>query len=268
MPQPEVEHIGAGDVGERADGGLRHVPRAPVRRVGRPRLAGMADPVRRVRVPHRPRARGVLAEAEVLAHRPSVRTKRTAPLAHVGEQRADLGEPGAQLGVADLDRAHRVLELHERLVGLGHGLHRALDESAHPLRRQPGRRRLERPAGEPVALGEAGVRAPRAAVRELDRPEELLLQPVAAVLVELLVRGAEGGERLAERVRRLRDGLEQLLSAPLWCRRPWDQRRPRSAASSAAGSIPSTRTSLSRPSSRRTRGWTRTRTSALNEAPP
>ena len=51
---------------------------------------------------------------------------------------------------------------------------------------------------------------PRAAVGELDRPEELLLEPVGGLLVELLVRGTERGQRGGELVGRLRDGVEQL----------------------------------------------------------
>jgi hypothetical protein len=50
------------------------------------------------------------------------------------------------------------------------------------------------------------------AVGELDRAEQLLLEPVGAALVELLVRRAEGGERAAELVGRARDRVEELLA--------------------------------------------------------
>ena len=75
----------------------------------------------------------------------------------------------------------------------------------------PGRGRLERAARQTVALGEAGVGPPRAAVGDLDRPEELLLEPVGALLVELLVGVAERRERGAEEIGRLRDAVEQTL---------------------------------------------------------
>ena len=63
--------------------------------------------------------------------------------------------------------------------------------------------------GQPVALGEAGVRAAGAAVGDLDRAEQLLLEPVAAALVELLVGGAERRERAAELVGGDRDRVEE-----------------------------------------------------------
>ena len=130
----------------------------------------------------------------------------------LGDQLADRGQAGAQLGVADLDRHHRVLQVGEDLVGVLDRLGRALEEAAHALRRQAGRGGLEGAAGQADALGEAGVHAPGAAVGELGRPEELLLEPVGGVGVELLVGGAERRERDAELVGRLGDPVEQVAA--------------------------------------------------------
>ena len=49
------------------------------------------------------------------------------------EQLADLGEPGAQLGVADVDRPHRVLQLREHVIGLGDRIHRVVEQPLHAL---------------------------------------------------------------------------------------------------------------------------------------
>ena len=129
----------------------------------------------------------------------------------VGNQLAHRGQPRPQLGVADLDRHHRVLQLGEDAVGLLERVRGLLDEPARPLRRQAGRGGRERPSRQPVALGEARVGALDAAVRRLHGPEELLLQTVAARLVELLVRRAQRGDRDADLLGRLGDRAEQLL---------------------------------------------------------
>jgi hypothetical protein len=55
------------------------------------------------------------------------------------------------------------------------------------------------------------VSALRAAVRGLDAPEQLLLEPVGAALVEQLVRRAERGERHRDVIDRLGDVVEQVL---------------------------------------------------------
>ncbi len=74
-----------------------------------------------------------------------------------------------------------------------------------------GGRGREGAAGEAVALGEARVRALGAAVGQLDGPEQRLLEPVAGLLVQRLVGGAERGERDRQPVDRLGDLVEQLL---------------------------------------------------------
>src|SRR2546427_235161 len=73
--------------------------------------------------------------------------------------------------------------------------HRGVEQTPDAARGPARGARRERPPGHPVALGELRVRAPRAPVGELDGPEELLLEPVGAVLVELLVGLAEARER-------------------------------------------------------------------------
>ena len=134
--------------------------------------------------------------------------------AQVPDQLAHLGEPGAQLGVADLDREHRVLQVGERGVALVDRGDRGLEEALDALRRMAGLRRRPRPGREPVALGEPGVGPLRAPVGDLDGPEQLRLEPVAGLLVELLVRRAERRERDCELVDRVGDGVEQVLLAP------------------------------------------------------
>src|SRR4051812_14020315 len=61
----------------------------------------------------------------------------------VGHERADLGEPGPQLGVADFDRQQGVLELGERDVGFADRLAGALEERARALGGQAGAGRRE-----------------------------------------------------------------------------------------------------------------------------
>jgi hypothetical protein len=62
--------------------------------------------------------------------------------------------------------------------------------------------------------GELGVGALRAAVGELNGPEQRLLEPIGVVVVELLVRLAQAGECEAEGVGRLGDGVEQVRALP------------------------------------------------------
>ena len=70
---------------------------------------------------------------------------------------------------------------------------------------------LESSRSEAVAAGELGVRALGAAECHLHRPEALGLEPVAVVLVQLLIGLGETGSSEPEVVRRLRHGVEQLL---------------------------------------------------------
>jgi len=63
-----------------------------------------------------------------------------------------------------------------------------------------------------VTLGEARRGALRAAIGELDRAEQCAFQPIAGLLVDLLVGLAELGERHAEALDRARYGVEQPLS--------------------------------------------------------
>jgi len=62
-----------------------------------------------------------------------------------------------------------------------------------------------------MARGERGVRALSAAVGDLDGAEELLLEPLGALLVELLVGLTERGERHSELFDRGRYRIEQPL---------------------------------------------------------
>src|SRR3954451_7094965 len=95
--------------------------------------------------------------------------------ADVLDQGTHGGQAGAQLGVADLDRHHRILQLDERIVGLLDAVDRAIEQGARAARGRARPARRERPHGQRVALREARVRALRAAVRLLDGAEELLL---------------------------------------------------------------------------------------------
>ena len=126
------------------------------------------------------------------------------------DELADLGEPGAQCRVPDLDRHHRVLDLRQQVLGLADRLRRGVEEALRALRDAPGRRRLELPPRQPEALGEAGVGALGAPVGDLDGPEQLLLELVGGPLVEQLVGGAERRERDAELVDRVGDVVEEL----------------------------------------------------------
>jgi hypothetical protein len=62
-----------------------------------------------------------------------------------------------------------------------------------------------------MALGEARVSALGASVGELHGAEQLLLETIAALLVELFVGVAELGERVGELLDRLGDRIEQAL---------------------------------------------------------
>jgi hypothetical protein len=63
-----------------------------------------------------------------------------------------------------------------------------------------------------VAVRELRVSALRPAVGELNGSEELRLKPVRAVLVELLVRGTEIGEREPDLLDCLGEAVDQLPS--------------------------------------------------------
>ena len=54
----------------------------------------------------------------------------------IAEPPAHVGEPGAELGIADLDGRHRVLEVGEDLLGVGRVVDRLLDELADAVRRR------------------------------------------------------------------------------------------------------------------------------------
>src|SRR3954454_16260005 len=95
----------------------------------------------------------------------------------VRDELADVGEAGAQLGVADLDGEHGVLERREVAVGRADGLDRGVEVALHPLRGVAGHRRLERGARKAVALGDPRVRARRAAVGQLNGAEQLRFEP-------------------------------------------------------------------------------------------
>src|SRR2546423_298157 len=69
----------------------------------------------------------------------------------------------------------------------------------------------EEGAEAPLAAGELGVGSFRAAVCKLHRPEALRLEPVAAVLVQLLVGFGEARAGEPEFVRGPRHGVQQLL---------------------------------------------------------
>ena len=65
---------------------------------------------------------------------------------------------------------------------------------------------------EPAALGEPGRGALRAAARQLERPEELLLHPVGGDRVELLVGLAERRDRELQLGDRRGEAVQQLLA--------------------------------------------------------
>ena len=101
-----------------------------------------------------------------------------------------------------------ILKVSEGPIGHTDRLDTAGDEAGRALR---GRRlRLECGWREPVADGEIGVRALRAPVCHLHRPEALRFEPVAVVLVQPLVGLGEARAGEPELVCRLRDGVEQL----------------------------------------------------------
>jgi hypothetical protein len=124
---------------------------------------------------------------------------------------ADRLESGAQLPISRFDRQHRVLKTRERAIGLADGLDRALDEGGGTLRGESRRLLLEDGGLEPVAAGELGVGALRAAVGDLHRPKALVLESVAAVLVQLLVGLGQARAGEPELVCRPCDGVQQLL---------------------------------------------------------
>ena len=74
--------------------------------------------------------------------------------AQVAQQPAHLGQPGAQLLVADLDGHHRILQRDEVPVGLVDRLDGEVEEALHAVRRGARRGRLERPRAQVEALRE------------------------------------------------------------------------------------------------------------------
>src|SRR5829696_1080081 len=168
----------------------------------------------------RPRARGPGADrlhararaARLLA--PERAQELAAPAGHAADELAHLRDARPQLRVADLDRQHRVLELGEQRVGLGGRVDGLTDEPLDPLRRRARRRRLEAPAGQAVAVREAGLGTPGTAVGDLHGPEQLALEPVGAELVELLIRRAQRRERDPDLLGRVRQRGEQ-VAAPV-----------------------------------------------------
>ena len=138
-----------------------------------------------------------LSAWRVFASGPRLRPKPAHQLAGAGadvaDQHADLLQGGAQLGVADLDRQHRVLQGAQLAVGAGDRVDGALQEALHALAGGAGGGGAERAALQGVALGEAGVGALGAAVGHLHRAEELVLERLGAAFVEVLVGFAERG---------------------------------------------------------------------------
>jgi hypothetical protein len=108
-------------------------------------------------------------------------------LAHVPshtERVANVRDSGAQFGVADLYREHRVLEVGQRVVGGADLGDRAIDLRAGvPV---TGGGLGERAGCHAGARGESLVGALRPAVGELDGPKWLFLEAVGHGLVERL----------------------------------------------------------------------------------
>src|SRR6202035_5907617 len=86
--------------------------------------------------------------------------EQTGVLREPVERPADLGQPGAELDVADLDRHRRVLERDELELGAVDGRDRVIDESLDPGRRRSGSRQREVAAVESVAARELGAGSP------------------------------------------------------------------------------------------------------------
>src|SRR4051794_10135323 len=128
----------------------------------------------------------------------------------IGDQAPHLREAGAQLGVADLDGAHRVLQLGDARVRAADGRHGGVDEALHALGGVPRGCRGEGAVGQAVAAGEFAVGPSRAPVGHLDRTEELVLQAIGVVLVERLEGLAQSGQRLGEVVGGVAHLVEQL----------------------------------------------------------
>jgi phenylacetate-CoA ligase len=176
-------------------------PRGSRRSVAPPPASSSSSSSRRP--PATPHADGLLAPQR--AH------ELAGPVGKAAHRVSHRRQTRSQSLVTRLDRQHRVLEGCERAVGLGGRLDRLLDLAASAGRGDARGLRLERAALEAVPVGELGVRPLGATVGGLNRPEQRLLQPVGVVLVELVVRLRQGGERKPERVGRLGDGVEQLL---------------------------------------------------------
>ena len=116
---------------------------------------------------------------------------------------ANLGEPSAQLGVADLDRHQRVLERHELAIRVPDRVDGVLDEALYASRRHSRRRRRQGAGRQSMTAGEPCVGALGTAVGALNGPEQLLLQAIGLLVVQLLVRCAQRRECASEVIDRL-----------------------------------------------------------------
>src|SRR5438105_5283857 len=99
------------------------------------------------------------------------------------DQLANLGEPSAQLGVADLDRHQRVLERDELAFRVPDRTDGVLDEALYAGRRRSRRRRREGTGRQSMTAGEACVGALGTTVGALNGPEQLLLQAISLLIV-------------------------------------------------------------------------------------
>lgn len=130
----------------------------------------------------------------------------------VGEQGARLGQAGPQLGIADVNRRHRVLKLGQALLGLLRGIETTLDVDPRVARVRPWRAGRESALGQAVTTSELAMGPAQAPVRSLHGPEDGPLELVAGILVEELVGLAESGQGSGELVGARPDVVEHLGS--------------------------------------------------------
>lgn len=114
--------------------------------------------------------------------------------------------------VADLDRQHRVLQLRKPLLRLFDGVPGRLDQRDRAVRARGAGLCVPVAIRQPMAGDELATRAPGPGIRRLNRTEQLLLEPVAKVLVDLLVRIAEIVERKRDLIGRLTDLADDPLA--------------------------------------------------------